>query len=75
MDAELLEEPGERLLEVLGAELLGLLKEPLPILAVDEAVVEDAEELVRPQQDEVARLLEVVLVGEQHALHHAREVA
>ena len=75
VDAELLEEPGERLLEVLGAELLGLLKEPLPILAVDEAVVEDAEELVRPQQDEVARLLEVVLVGEQHTLHHAREVA
>ena len=61
--------------EVVHREHLHLLDEPEPVVVVGETVVEDAEELMRPKEHQVGRLLEVFLAREEHALHDARKVA
>ena len=72
---ELLEELVHLDVEVVHREHLHLLNEPEPVVVVGKTVVEDAEELVRPEEHQVGWLLEVLLAREEHALHDARKVA
>eukprot|EP00962_Isochrysis_galbana_P010415 scaffold2872_cov112-Isochrysis_galbana.AAC.16 len=69
-----LEQLGHGLVKVPRHQLDGHLAEPCAVIHVGQAVVEDAIQLVAPAHDEVGRLCIVLHAGEEHALHHARDI-